>query len=362
MLMEYDVIVVGAGPAGSMCARQLGQKGRKVLLIEKERFPRDKPCGDFVSSRLCEHLKSLEIYPALKMVPHCPMDGLLFSHPSVGQFELRGDTPGLMCRRTSLDAVLFEEAKKHVDVLEGVKIKELIFEKGRVVGVKSEENSFFSKNVVGADGANGIVAKKLGAGALDENHNAVAVRSYYSGLKGLNSLIELHFIDEVQPGYFWIFPTDLEKGEANVGLGILSACVRNQNVQLKNLLEKVVKERFKDAVLLEPIKGWSLPFGSKKRPRTFPGALLIGDAGGLIDPLSGEGIHNAIRSAECAAEAILSQDLSLYEKYLDKTLQGELRKAYLIQKVSRNPFVLKLLFHVLKHSKKARQALANKFF
>lgn len=359
--MEYDVIVVGSGPAGSTCARLLGQTGKRVLLIDKERFPRDKPCGDFLSSRLCERLKRLDVLSAI--TPHCPIDDLLFSHPAVGPFLIKGSgIPGLMCRRTVLDAALFREAKKHVEVLEGVKIKDLIFEKGRVVGVTSEDKIFRSKIVVGADGANGIVAKKLGVATLDENHNAVSVRTYYAGIQGLTNSVELYFIDEVQPGYFWIFPTDLEKGEANVGLGILSARVRNQNVQLKNLLEKIVKEhpRFAHAVLQQPIKGWSLPFGSKKRPRTFPGALLIGDAAGLIDPMSGEGIENAIRSAECAADAICKDQN--YEQSLDRLLQGELRKGYLIQKAGRNPFILRLIFRLLKHSSMARQIIANKFF
>ena len=233
-------------------------------------------------------------------------------------------------------------------MLEGVKnSKELIFENGDVAGVRSDDKSFHAKIVVGADGANGVIAKLLGVKTLDENHNAVSVRSYYSGIKGLTNNVELHFLDAVQPGYFWIFPTNLETGEANVGLGILSSKVRNRNIQLKSLLEKIVKEdpqfkeRFTEAVTLSPAKGWSSPFGSKKRPRAFSHALLIGDAGGLIDPMSGEGIENAVRSGECAAvtiqKALLANNFSKgflqnYEKALDQMLRQEFRKGYLIRK------------------------------
>ena len=118
-------------------------------------------------------------------------------------------------------------------------------------------------------------------------------------------------------------------------------------------------------------KGWSLPFGSKKRPVAFNGAVLVGDAAGLIDPMSGEGIENAIRSGECAAEiiqqALVANDFSQsfllrYEKAVESLLRPELRKGYLIQKISRNPTFLKLTFLLLKHSRFARRIIANKFF
>jgi flavin-dependent dehydrogenase len=284
---------------------------------------------------------------------------------------------GFVCKREHLDKALFEEAKKYVDVLEGIKVKGLLFEENHVVGVYSENRNFRAKIVVGADGANGITAKALGVGTLDENHHAVAIRSYYSNIKGMTDHIELHFLDEVQPGYFWIFPTNQATGEANIGLGVLSKNVRNKNLQLKHLLQKITQEhpqfraRFAQAECLAPIKGWSLPFGSKKRPIAFNGALLVGDAAGLIDPMSGEGIENAFRSAECAAktirQALIAEDFSLsfllkYEKAVEALLRPELRKGYWIQKASQNPTFLKLIFWLLKHFRFSRRLIANKFF
>lgn len=380
--MDYDVIVVGAGPAGSICARSLGQANLRVLLIDKAHFPRDKICGDFISARLCDRLIQSGLHDLLKKAPHALIDDLLFSHPTAGSFYTkdalnRESTSGFVCKREDLDAILFKEAKKYADVLEGVKIKGLLIEEGQVVGVRSDEKTFRAKIVVGADGANGVIAKALGVNTFDEEHNAVAIRSYYSNIKGMTSSVELHFLDEVQPGYFWIFPVDHAAGEANVGLGILSRNVRNNNVQLKQLLNRIIKEhpqfreRFADASCLAPTKGWSLPFGSKKRPLAFNGALLIGDAAGLIDPMSGEGIENAFRSAECASsviqKAIAANDFSQpflmqYDEVLERMLRAELRKGFIIQKVSRNPFFLKLIFFLLKHSRAGRRIIANKFF
>lgn len=379
---EYDVIVVGGGPAGSICAYILGQNRVKVLLIEKSQFPRDKTCGDFISARLSDKMKRLGVYDSVKMAPHSIIDDLLFSHPVIGSFLIkeslnRSCSTGFVCKRENLDMILFEEAKKYVDVLEGIKIKGLLFEEDRVVGVYSENRNFRAKIVVGADGSNGVTAKTLGVETLDENHHAVAIRSYYLNVKGMTSSVELHFLDEVQPGYFWIFPTNQATGEANVGLGVLSHNVRNQNLQLKQLLNRIIKEhpqfceRFAHAECVAPVKGWSLPFGSKKRSIAFNGAVLVGDAAGLIDPMSGEGIENAFRSGECAAEiiqqALAASDFSLsflmkYEKALESLLRPELRKGYVIQKISRNPIFLKLTFLLLKHFRFTRRVIANKFF
>jgi geranylgeranyl reductase family protein len=382
MSNDYDVIVVGAGPAGSICARSLGIAGVQVLLIDKAQFPRDKACGDFISARLCDQMRRLGLYDAVKKVPHCLIEDLLFSHPKVGSFYVkeslnRESSTGFVCRRKHLDAVLFEEAEKCVDVLAGVKVKGLVMENGQVIGVQTEDRTIRTKVVVGADGANGVTAKALGVETFDENHHAVAVRSYYSNIKGLTSSVELHFLDQVQPGYFWIFPVDLAAGEANVGLGILSRDVRYRDLKMKQLLSDLVKEhpqfreRFAEAHCSEPIKGWSLPFGSKRRSLAFNGAVLIGDAAGLIDPMSGEGIENAFRSAECASlkiqKALIANDFSQsslaeYEKAVEAMLRPELRKGYLIQKVSRSPFCLKLIFSLLKHSRTGRRVIANKFF
>lgn len=376
MATHYDVIIIGAGPAGTTCARLLARANAKVLLIDKALFPRDKPCGDYISARLSTKLQQLDLLPSLKGVSPCYLGDLLFTHPTSGSFNLcRPPLEGFVCKRFDFDSLLFEAARKEVDVLEGVAVKKILFDGGRAVGVQADAKTFYATVIVGADGANGICAKALGVETFDENHNAVALRAYYTNVKDLTDSIELHFLDEVQPGYFWIFPLNKQTGEANVGLGMLSRNVRNSNVHLKDLLPRITqehpqfKDRFTEASPLSPIKGWSLPFGSKKRPVVFNGALLIGDAAGLIDPMSGEGIENGVRSAECAAlaiqKALAANDLSFlksYQKELESLLRAELRRSYWIQKACRSPTMLKMFFHLLKRSSAGRKILVNKFF
>lgn len=235
-MTHYDVIVVGAGPAGSTCAALLARQNARVLLIDKAQFPRDKTCGDFISARLKTNLEQLRLLPPLSGIAHAPVNDILFSHPKSGSFTLtRRPASGFICKREDFDIHLFQEAKNSVEVLENTSVKRLLFEGDRVIGIQTDSQSYRSKILVGADGANGIVAKALGVETFDQDHNAVAIRSYYTNIKGVTETAELHFLDEVQPGYFWIFPLNIETGEANVGLGILSRNVRNSNVQLKQL-------------------------------------------------------------------------------------------------------------------------------
>ena len=133
----------------------------------------------------------------------------------------------------------------------------------------------------------------------------VALRQYFEGVVGLSDQIELHFIDEVRPGYFWIFP--LEGDRANVGIGMDHRDIKARGIDLKEALAAAVASttfgaRFRDARPLEAPVGWNLPVGSRRRPAHGNGFLLLGDAAGLIDPFTGEGIGNALYSARFAVE------------------------------------------------------------
>lgn len=375
---NYDIIVIGAGPSGSTCATLLARGGAKVLLLEKSLFPRDKICGDFISARLKDNLEKSNLAPLLKGTHYGAVTDLLFSHPKAGSFTLsRPPAQGFICKREAFDRLLFEQAQAKVDVLTDAPVKKLLFKGAQVVGVQTADQTFRAKIVVGADGANGITAKALGVQTFDENHNAVAIRAYYAQVEGIGQTAELHFLDEVQPGYFWIFPLNPATGEANVGLGLLSRQVRYGNVQLKTLLERIITthpsfiHRFRRSERLSPVKGWSLPFGSKKRPVAFPGAVLLGDAAGLIDPMSGEGIENGIRSAQVVAPVLLrslaagdySQEFLLqYQRDLERLLRSELRQSYWIQKLCRNQMVLRSFFWFLQRSSNAKKILVDKFF
>jgi flavin-dependent dehydrogenase len=150
--------------------------------------------------------------------------------------------------------------------------------------------------------------------------------------------IELHFLKEFLPGYFWIFP--LPNGEANVGVGVRSDVVKKSKMNLKKEMLELIqahpafKNRFAEAELIGDIKGFGLPLGSKQRPLSGNRYMLVGDAASLIDPFTGEGISNAMISGMKAAETVISNidqpdfnasSLSIYDKSVYRRLGPELK-------------------------------------
>jgi len=363
---EFDVIVAGAGPGGSTTAAYLAKANKNVLLLDKAKFPRDKTCGDALSGKSMSVIKELGLVQEIKKLPHATITGVLFSSPSKHVVTIpfkqddknREEGVGYCMRRIYTDNMLFNAAKNFgAKAQEQMQVQEVIFESGKAVGLKvlnlqtRQEEEFYSKVVVGADGVNSSVAKSvLGKDAeLDPAHSCIAIRAYYSGISGLTSNIEIHFIDLVQPGYFWIFP--LENNTANVGLGLVQSELKKRLADKKTIVslfneaienDPILKERFKQAKQISPLTGWTLPFGSKKRKAAGDGWVLVGDAASLVDPFSGEGVGNATYSGRLASQIILKafqkQDFSYstlaeYEKRLWQDLGPELQTSYIMQKI-----------------------------
>jgi menaquinone-9 beta-reductase len=191
---------------------------------------------------------------------------------------------------------------------------------------------------------------------------AVGLRAYYKGVEGLdkNNFIELHFLPEVLPGYFWIFP--LPNGMANVGVGILSERIREKKINLREQMLKAIEvnptinHRFKNAELIGKIQGWGLPMGMERQPVSGNNFILTGDAASLIDPFSGEGIGNALYSGMLAAEAI-KQAIEAkqydgvffkqtYDDVLYKRLGDELKISATLQRLCRYPWLFNLVVNV----------------
>ncbi|MCD6227715.1 geranylgeranyl reductase family protein [Candidatus Micrarchaeota archaeon] len=378
---DYDVVVVGAGPGGSTTAQFLARYGIKTLLVDKAKFPRDKTCGDALSGKSRNVLKELGLDKKIKEVPHKITDSVLFSSPKGDSVTIpfkndKGEIePGFICRREILDNLLFQEAKKHVDTLEEFEVTEVMTENDKVVGVKGKhkgkEKEIRAKVVVGADGMYSMIARKVGAFNTDPKHTCSAVRAYYKNVKDVTSAIELHFVDKVIPGYFWIFPCD--DGLANVGLGIVDEEVMKRKINLKELMEDVLKndpkfkDRFKDAEQVTPIVGWKLPFGSKRRKSFGDGWMLVGDAAGLVDPFSGEGMGNAMYSGKLAALAIAkvkqhdwdTSFLSEYEKELREKLDPELQQSYKMQRWGKHKWLVNYIIGRAAKSKMVRDYIAH---
>lgn len=381
----YDAIVVGGGPGGSTTAAFLGMRGRKVLLLDKEGWPRDKTCGDAISGKSISVLADLGITDTLENVDHGDVTGLTFSSPNgkVVSIPFRkgneGISKGYVCRRMVYDNMLWQNAKGKCTAIEGATVTAVVRESGKIVGVKAKtkdgaEKEYRGKMLIGADGVSSLVAREIRGADVDPDHTCIAYRAYYSGITGMNGTIEIHFVKSVMPGYFWIFP--LENGLANVGVGMVMTDVKKGNVNLQKAMLDAIeqnplfKERFKAAKLVSPIKAWSLPFGSKKRKLHADNVLLVGDAAGLVDPFSGEGIGNAMYSGRLAAriadEALTANDtsevfLAKYGKQLWDGIWNELNVSYTMQKLGRMEWLLNLVVGKAAKSDKAREAIAGTF-
>ncbi|MBI3190198.1 NAD(P)/FAD-dependent oxidoreductase [archaeon] len=372
--MQYEVVIIGAGPSGTTAAMYLEKAlGKdKVLLVDKATFPRDKICGDAQGRKAANILKELGIYDEYTKLPGQKIYGLTLSSPNGTQIHLDVESrdkpaPGYTHKRKVLDNFMFENAKKLVTV-RTFTVTDIIIEDKYVKGIvgtneKGEEEKIHAKIVLAADGANSLVAQKLGFNKNPQDDFIVATRQYYKNVYGLTDRIEIHLVKHLIPGYFWIFP--LGNNEANVGLGMIVKDMNSKKVNLKEATLKEVKDnplfkdRFKDAVPLEDVKGWNLPVASYHRKCYINGLLILGDAASLIDPLSGEGFGNAMISGRAAAqvalEALQKNDFS--EKFLKKydemvweRIGSEIKTSTKIQKLGKLfPFMIDKL--IVKASK-----------
>lgn len=383
----YDVLIVGAGPGGSTAAAFACQAGLRVLLIDKATFPRDKICGDAISGKSVDVLRRLGLTGRVQEVEQVGSWGVTFSGPYGDEVAIpftkelnKPVAPGFVCAREVYDDVLFQKAvESGAEAWQNTTVQKLLLEDGRAVGVGVKRDGKVEEVraplVIGADGAYSVVTRGLGMAQLDEKHYCAGVRAYYEGVTGFNDLnhVELHFVDEAIPGYFWIFP--MANGRANVGLGMLSHSVKKKDVKLKELLEVCIdhprfRNRFKNARRVSPVKGWGLPLGSKPRPMAGDGWMLVGDAASLIDPFTGEGIGNAMVSGEKAAlwaeKAKAAGDCSAaflkgYERDVLKYLQGELRLSHAMQRLINWKWLLNTVIRKASRSRELADAISCMF-
>lgn len=346
MAEEFDVIVIGAGPSGSSATAFLSKAGRKVLLLDRAKFPREKVCGDGISGRSVGILREMGLLDSFKDFEHQDMFGVTFSSPNGTVAPIPSASgagaPGFVCRREVFDNVLFQHAKSlAAKTIEGFFATDLLMDGGKVVGVRGNgpdgEAEFRAKVVVGADGAAGLTARKLGAHNTDERHQHAGIRCYYEGVEGMGDKIELHFVDSAVPGYFWIFP--LPDKKANVGLCMVVSDMKKRRANLQTIMKGIIEKhpafrpRFQNAKRATEIKSWLLPLASKRVRVSGDGYVLVGDAASLIDPFTGEGIGNALTSGMVAARAInaafgkndfSAKELSSYDRALWSMIGGEI--------------------------------------
>ena len=366
----YDIVIVGGGPSGATAALYANRLGLSALIVDKSIWPRDKICGDALSGKVVDILKDLDLTDEVKKLKGATIRRITFGSPANKIFDinlsksLNSDhiREGYVIPRVIFDYFLFKKAQNVVEVKEGFSVKNLLIEDETVVGIQGTDISGNVENilasiVIGADGYNSIVAQKLNLYKMEMEHTALGIRCYYDGVGGLTDQIELHFLKEINPGYFWLFPAG--EGKANIGLGLSKKNIKEQKKNLIDLLDVVIhleyfKNRFAGAKPIEKPKGWNLPMGSIHRKNHGNGFMLLGDAAGLIDPFTGEGIGNAMVSAKhaiiTAKNAIRENDLSEkslseYDKNMWEEIGPELRVSTNLQKLARSKFLLNFVIN-----------------
>jgi geranylgeranyl reductase family protein len=302
---RFDAIVVGAGPAGSATAIRLAREGARVLLADRARFPRDKPCGGGLTGRAVRELP-VDVSPVVEDVVHTFEVRLGYRK----RFERRSEAAlVLMTQRRRLDAFLVEQA-----AAAGAVFRDGVTVEGLMVGpdgasLRVGGTAVHGRVLVGADGVNGRVARDAGLGggilygiALEGNGPLP------DGQPG-RATIELGVIPG---GYGWVFP---KAGHANYGVGGWAA----EGPRLRAHLRRLCAEHGVDDTRLAGLQGRRLPIRRTTNAARGP-VLLVGDAAALVDALSGDGIYEALVSARLAAEAILSGSTARYESDLHATL------------------------------------------
>jgi menaquinone-9 beta-reductase len=321
-----DVLVVGGGPAGASCAYWLAEAGHEVVLVERKTFPREKTCGDGLTPRAVKQLE--EIGLGDELAGHHRFGGLrsiAFGRTLELEWPETPDFPryGYVVTRHDLDAMVAERAEKAgATVWQGTEAVEPLVESGLVTGAmlkrkdSGETEQVRARYVVVADGANSRFGRALGTSRDRGYPQGMAIRGYFTSPRHDEPWIESHLdIRDAEgaclPGYGWIFPVG--DGRVNVGIGLLSTFSHWKAVNTTKLMESFVSYAPKSwgispETACGPPTGGRLPMGLSVRPHVGPTYLVVGDAGGAINPFNGEGIAYAYETGRYAADAL---DLAL---------------------------------------------------
>jgi len=366
-MSTHDVIVVGAGPAGSTAAAALARRGRDVLLVDRAQFPRDKPCGDGIPPGTIGILHDLGLREELDSAGFTRVRAVRLVSGRGRDFTVpfdprREDTEFLIAPRVQFDDLLRRHAvASGARFLQG-NVRAPMTTDGGVGGVEVESNGatqeICAHYVIAADGATSVLGRTLAHARAPEAHRGVAIRAYLDGIDTRSFAAEFHFQTALAPGYAWIFPLGTDR--ANVGVIMRTDRFKRSGATLQELLQRFldspdVRPRLAVGSRLHDIATWQLPYATPKSGRrAVNGMLFTGDAGRFIDSLTGEGIHHAVATAVIAADVVdaalstpqrAEELLAGYDRRCDAALGSLIRRSYWAQKyVAAHPLLLEALF------------------
>jgi menaquinone-9 beta-reductase len=378
-MIETRICIIGAGPAGASAALHLSRAGIECTVVDKARFPRDKVCGDGINGRIPELIRELDFDLYTRFVNETSIhigtwgirvqayNSSILEVPFFAGYKIGMQaSPGYICKRLDFDNFLVEEMKRKHNILfhEGKNIE--VFEKledGFIVSTRGGDFKIKATLLIVANGSDSAFSRNFAGNRIHMRHTAAAIRGYFKNVTGFHHdhFVEFYFLNEVIPGYLWIFPQ--ANGYANVGLGMRSDHISKKQVNLRKLLTGILashptlSKRFATAELVDgKLMGHSVPLGTRPRKISGQNFMLAGDAAGLVDPLTGGGIANSFLSGKLAAHQAMSciaskdftaRSMKNYDRTVHKEIGSGLRISHLLQRFLQYSFLTKFLINFL---------------
>jgi geranylgeranyl reductase family protein len=333
-MIGAEVIVVGGGPAGSSVAFALARQGADVLVLDRARFPRSKPCAEYLSPQASRILDDMGALQSVERSGAATLAGVRVRAPNgaviagdfIASHGYRGYRDrGLSVRREVLDAILLDSARAAgARVVERTRVSDVLRENGRVRGVRTlsdaGESELRARFVVGADGLRSVVAHRLGLAHRMRGPRRLALVTHYTGVAEIGDQAEMHVEND---GYVGI--ADVGGGVTTVSLVVAASRSRELSHDRAAFLDAWIARRphlaprFANAARVTPVVATG-PFASRARRAWAPGAALVGDAADFFDPFTGEGIYAALRGGEMLASSLRDAIAAPAERDADAAL------------------------------------------
>jgi len=377
-----QVIIVGGGPAGSATAFHLARQGIDVVVLDRARFPRDKPCSEYMSPQASRILHDLGVLQRVEDAGAAHLAGMRVRAPNGTSFHGRyADVErhrgfrdrGLALRRTILDGLLLDRAREvGARVREGVRVMSLAHDAGgRVVGVElldghGAARMLSASLVIGADGLRSIVSRRLGLVGTRRAQRRLALVTHFVGIDGMGDSGEMHVERE---GYLGL--ADVGGGVTNVAVVVPTSRARSVAGDPAAFVDEWIRRRphiagrFARALRISPVLATG-PFASAARRGWASGAALVGDAADFFDPFTGEGIYAALRGAELLAPHAISalgarstSDADAALAAYDRARVNEFRGKWAVERIIGAAVSFPALMNIAARSLALRPAMAH---